>query len=264
MPITAIERPSHVIVDNSVLSMLTDCYCTNNVGVPAPQLLTQVQQWLSDQLANLRATAIENELHTTDLVSAEYKPERGYLGTRGLPAHQITPMTNHIRGQLRVSTMENKSIQALRSLPGANKRLINPKEGLSDCDLSLIQLGIHLTQQNQPVVILSNDQDLLDFVSWVRTQKSLRVGSINPLLLEGETGLGYMELIHRSCKIPSAQMGQMINFTINTTVSRMQQLADGTQLNPQKAMKIIQRATTINSLFTQAIEIKAQNRSVAP
>lgn len=264
MPITTIERPSHLIVDNSVLSMLTDCYCTSNVGIPAAQLLNQAHQWLSDQLANLRATAIKNVLHTSDLVSAEYKPEKGYLGSRGLPANQIAAMANGVRGQIRVLTVDNNAVQTLRSLPGVNKRFANPKEGLSDCDLSLVQLGLHLTQQNQPVVILSNDQDLLDFVSWIRTQKSLRIDPVNPLLLESETGLGYMELIHRGCQISSTQMNQMINFTINTTVSRMQQVADGTQLNPQKAMKIIQKATTINGLFAQAVEIKAQNRSATP
>lgn len=264
MPVTTIERPSCLIIDNSVLSMLTDWYCALDIGVSSAQLINQAHQWLSEQLGILRATAVENVVHTTDLVSAEYKPEKGYLGSRGLPANQIATMANSIRSQIKVLAIDVNTVQALRLLPGANRRLVNPREGLSDCDLSLVTLGLNLTQHNQPVVILSNDQDLLDFVSWVRTQKSLRVNPTNPLLLEGETGLGYMELIHRNCQIPSIQMGQMINFIINNTVSRMQQTADGTQLNPQKAMKIVRNATTINSLFAQAVEIKAQNRSITP
>lgn len=261
MPISKIDQPSHVIVDNSVLTMLTECHCAEHVGKPAAELLAQTQTWLHEQLTILQTTAIENQLHTTELVSAEYKPERGYLGTRGLPLPSINAMGHSVKDRFKAIATDANSVQALRVLPGASKRLVHPTTGLSNCDLSLVHLGLKLSEQGLPVIILSNDQDLIDFVTWIRTQKSLRVDPVNPQLIESETGLGYLELVHRGCKITSQQMNQIINFVIKNTVSRMEQKADGTQLNPQKAMRIIQKATDINSLFAQSMQIKLQNRS---
>ncbi|WKZ40022.1 MAG: hypothetical protein QY328_17325 [Anaerolineales bacterium] len=228
------------------------------------ELLSQTQAWLEEKLSKLRTTAIESHLHTTDLVSAEYKPENGYLGTRGLPRTVIQAMAQSVKSQFKITTIDITTVSGFRTLPGANRRLVRPNDGLSNNDLSLVQLGLEMTKLGASVVILSNDQDLIDFTSWIKTQASLRTNGQDPRLLEIETGLGYLELIHRSCLIPSDQMNQMINFVIKNTFSRMQQLPDGTQLNHQKAMKIIQQATQVNSLFGKAVEIKAQNRSAVP
>ena len=263
MPVSKIGRPSHIIIDNSVLSMLTECHCAEHVGKPARELLDLTQAWIIDYLSKLRTTAIEGKLHTTDLVCNEYKPEKGHLGTQGLPRLVIQSMVQCISSEFKLMTVDASAITTLRDLPGANKRLVHTQNGLSDNDLSLVQLGLEMTRHGNPVVILSNDQDLIDFTTWVKTQTSLRVNDQDPRLLEVETGLGYLELIHRSCLIPSDQMNQMINYVIRTTVSRMERQPDGTQLNPQKAMKIIQQATQVNTLFSKAVEIKAQNRSTA-
>lgn len=269
MPVKSIEQPAYLIVDNSVLSMITEWYCTEkwccieNRGLTPIQILDRAQQWILTQLALLRSYSSDNLLHTTTHVSAEYRPKNGILGSRGLLDQQINAMADQIRRNFSLLGADINSIRALRTLPGANKRLIHPQNGLSDPDLSLVHLALDLTRFGQPVVLLSNDQDLLEFVTWIKTQKCLSVGVTNPRLIEGETGLGYLELIHRSCQISSEQMGQMINFIITDTVSRMQQKTDGTQLNPQKAMKIYQKVAAINGLFVQAVEIKAQNRRVA-
>lgn len=268
MPVTSIEKPAYLIVDNSVLSMLTEWYCTErwycveNRGLSSVQILNNAQRWILDQLALLRTYSVDKLLHTTTYVSSEYRPKKGVLGSRGLLDQQINAVADQVQRNFSLLRADLNSIRALRTLPGANKRLVDPQNGLSDPDLSLVHLGLDLTRFGQPVVLLSNDQDLLDFVTWIRTQKSLAIGSINPSLLEGETGLGFLELIHRGCRISSEQMSQMINFIITDTVERMQQRPDGTQLNPQKAMKIYQKVAAINSLFAKAVEIKAENRRV--
>lgn len=261
MSITKIDRPSYLIIDNSVLSMLTEWHCTDNMRMPVTQLLAPTQEWLLEVITMLRSNTVDNAVHTTNLVSAEYKPEKGYLGSHGVPANQIASMANVVNGQFNLLLVaDTNPIQALRSLPDANKRLVHPRDGLSDPDLSLVYLGLQLTQHGHPVIILSNDQDLLDFVTWVRTQKSLRANGVNPLLLESETGLGYLELLHRGCIISSEKMRKLISYFINDTMERMQTRPDGTQLGLQKAMRIIQKATAINSLFAQAVEMKAENR----
>ncbi|MFH1635659.1 MAG: hypothetical protein ABIG63_16835 [Chloroflexota bacterium] len=263
MPVKTLDEPAYIIIDNCVLSMLMEWYCTDlwycaeNRRLSAQQKLEKAQEWLTTQLDLVRANAVDEFLHTTSHVSEEFQPEKGTLGGKGLRTHQIRTIRNQIREQFQQFVPEDRYIQALRTLPNANKRLVHPKEGLSDPDLSLICLGLELTQYGKPVIILSNDQDLLDFAAWVRTKKSLFDAPINTGLLESETGLGYMELIHRGCQITTEQMTLLINFMIKDTVNRMQKKDDGTQLNPQKAAKIYNKVTEINALFVQAVSIKA-------
>lgn len=265
MPVQSLDELAYIILDNCVLSMLTEWYCadrwdcTENRRLSSQRKLERAQQWLVEQFNLIRANTVDNLLHTTSHVSEEYQPEKGALGKKGLPVHHIIIMRNHIRGQFQLSTPEDRDIQALRSLSGANRRLVHPRDGLSDPDMSLIRLGLNLTQHRRPVVILSNDQDLLDFAAWVRTKKTLFSAPINAGLLESKTGLGYLELIHRGCQITTAQMTLLINFMIKDTVNRMQKKDDGTQLNPRKAANIYNKVTEINTLFVQAVEIKAQN-----
>lgn len=263
MPITSIERPSYLIIDNSVLSMLTEWHCAENMRMPPAQLLAQTQQWILEVIEIMRPHAVENALYTSNLVCAEFKPEKGYLGSCGLATAQIGTMATAVKGQLKEIEVDVNHLSALRAIPNANKRLVHPKDGLSNPDLSLVHLGLQLTQHGHPVIVLSNDQDLLDFTTWARIQRPLRTDTINPLLLECETGLGFLELLHRGCSISSDKMRKMINYLINDTMGRMQPKADGTQLSLQKAMKIVNKVTSINDLFAKAVEIKAENRRMA-
>ena len=59
------------------------------------------------------------------------------------------------------------------------------------------------------------------------------------------------------------KMSAMIGYLINDTMGRIQPKADGTQLSPQKAAKIVQQATSVNALFVQSVAIKAENRRMA-
>ncbi len=259
MSIMSVDRSAHIILDNCVLSMLTDFCCENNAALTPRQLLDVSQQWLTDQLFILQSCAVDNRLQTTDIVSAEYKPEYGRLGGRGLPINLINNMATTIRGLLNTSAAVSKVYSSLRSLPNVEKRLVDPNIGLSDQDLSLVQLGLDLSALGHPVTILTNDQDLLQFISWVRTQTALRTPPCNPILMEGRNCLAYLELIHRTCRIPSDQMGQMIRFVIKDTFMRMTDSND-TALNPIKGMRIIDQYLLIDEKFVQSVGIKNQNR----
>ncbi len=258
MPVTSIEQPTYLILDNCVLVMLTDLYCTENSAVPARKLLDDVQAWLLEQLALLRNFAIENTLHSTALVSEEYLPHTGILGQRGLLPPQLNALAQVIRRQFTVFDGDIGEIRALRNLPKSDKYLVG-KDGLSDQDLSLVHYGLNLTQFGQPVLIISNDQDLLLFISWVRTQTCLRSNTCTPQLLEGLTCLTYFDLIHRGCSISSDQMTSMINYMIIDTVMRMNR-GDELALNPAKGQKIISQITRLNQEFTKSVAIKAHQQ----
>jgi len=240
--------------------MFTDFCCEENPGISPRQLLDVTQQWIIDQFSLLRTFTIDSLLHTTNLVSEEYKPEGGKLGEKGLPTIIIRNMATVIRGHLNETITNNEVLGSLRVLPNVDKRLANPAIGLSDEDLSLVQLGLELTSNGHPVVLLTNDQDLLQFVTWARIQVSLRTPPYNPQLLEGWSCLAYLELIHRTCRITSDQMGQMIRFAIRDTAKRAFENGD-MALNPRKGMRIIDQTISIEKMFVQSVEIKNQNQA---
>jgi hypothetical protein len=258
MPVTSIEQPTYLVLDNCVLVMLTEWYCSEHSGVPARQLLDDVQAFLLNQFNLLRRFTVDHLVHTTVLVSIEYKPQGGILGKRGLLLPQLNAMANAIRGQLSAFDADINSILAIKNLPDADRRLVGPI-GLTDRDFSLIHRGLDLTRFGQPVLIISNDQDLLQFISWVRNQGCLRTEICNPRLLEGLTCLTYFDLIHRGCSITSEQMSKMINFMILDTANRMN-LGNELALSTAKGQRILAQIAALNQEFAKSVAIKAQQQ----
>lgn len=261
MPITALTEKTYLVIDNCVLSMLTDCYCDGHGGLPGPQLLRETQRWMLDQLNILKSFTVDNLLHITQVVSMEYQPQNGILGNQRLDHRHISAMANQVRMQFELLGTSPKPIQYLRELPNAPRRLIHPTNGLSDADMSLIHLGLHLTSHGHKVILLSNDQDFLQFSSWIRTQTRLRKLPMTPLHLEGMSCLAYLDLIHRSCEISTNQMSQFISYMIVDTGRRMAE-RDIMALNPQKGARILEQIAAIQQTFTQSSQIKAQNQGV--
>lgn len=262
MPVKELTEKTYLVMDNSVLSMLTEWYCGEARGLGSDALLNEVQRWLLEQIAMLQSFAVDNLLHTSTAVSEEYKPwhEDGSLRKRGVESRKIQMMASAIRGRFAVQSVDAGNLTALRTLPGVNTNLAKK---LTDQDLSLIRVALALTIFGQKVYILTNDQDLLQFISWVRTQVTLRSPTVNPLLLEGLSGLTFIDLVHRECSISSDQMLKMIGFVINDTNERMR-LKDPMALGEEKGTKIITNATKmLSSAFLESMKIKMQRQGVA-
>ena len=262
MPIPTLTNKAYLVIDNCVLSMLTDCYCDSRSDLSGAHLLRETQQWLLEQLNILISFTNDNLLHTTQSVSLEYLPQNGILGTRRVDTQGIRGLVNQVRGRFELLEAGSDTVRYLRELPNAPKRLINPTTGLSEADLSLVHLGLHLTRHGSKVVILSNDQDLLQFASWVRTQISLRKNPINPLQMDGLSCLVYLDLIHRSCEITSDQMSQFIAYMIKETGRRMAE-NNAMALHPQKGARILEQIAQIQQAFSKSVQIKAQHQGVA-
>ncbi|MFC2046371.1 hypothetical protein ACFLTC_02480 [Chloroflexota bacterium] len=99
----------------------------------------------------------------------------------------------------------------MRRVPAAPRKLVGPS-GLSDNDLSLVVLGLHLIDYGDPVYVLTNEQDLLSFIAWLRTRPEVRRRWGNLVAMQGLQSLHYLELIHRDCKIHTEQMQDMLSF----------------------------------------------------
>jgi len=249
-------------MDNSVLSMMTEWYCQENRGLAGSNLLDQTHNWLQQQVELFQSYTVDGMLHTSALVSAEYRPwhESCELRKRGVEIPKIQAMANGICSRFHTHEVAAPHIQPLRTLPAINPSLVKK---LTDQDLSLVNVGLTLCCSGQKVFILTNDQDLLLYISWARTQRSLRTEKSNPQLIEGLSGLTYMDLIHRGCKITSAQMMKMIGYVINETNERMQR-NDPMALSKEKGTKILTDATRmLSSTLLESIQLKLEKKGIA-
>jgi hypothetical protein len=221
MPVKEITEKTHLVMDNSVLSMLTEWYCRENRGLSQTNLLDQTHKWLHEQIDLFQSYTVDGILHTSTAVSAEYKPwvDGCELRQRGNEIPKIQAMAKSVCGKFKTHEVDASHTTVLRTLPAINPKLA---KNLSDPDLSLVHLGLNLSSSGQKVYILTNDQDLLTYVSWARTQKSLKKDTVSPNNLEGLSGITFMDLVHRGCKISSDQMMKMVGYVITDANERMQ------------------------------------------
>jgi len=256
MPVTAIDQPAHLIIDNSFVADLTNCFCKqNSAALPRERILAPLRDWLIDKLNALRPSAIDNILHTTNVVANEYRPhgEGSELGKHaGLTFAQIDQFAIHVRTQFRQydATNQTNRIRLLR-FGNAPKKLIGAG-GLSNNDLSLVLLGLELTKTNTNVILLSNDQDLLSYAAWVNTYKASIDADQNPKKLFSLRGLTFLDLVHRSCLISSDQMKAMIDHSFLDIFARL----PGTD----KGMDILKQIMEVRDRFDESRRIKIQNQ----
>jgi hypothetical protein len=259
MSVKEITEKTYLVIDNSVLSMITEWYCYENHGLSCQALLEQTHQLIHNQIEVFQLFAVDGVLHTSTSVSDEYKPwhENGGLRKRGIEILKIQTMAKNICSKFSTHEVDTPKTNFLRTLPTVDPRLVKK---LTDQDLSLVHVGLSLSCSNQKVYILTNDQDLLSYISWARTQKSLRNGVINPQLLQGLSGITFMDLVHRQCFISSDQMLKMIGYLICETNDRMLQ-NDPMALGKEKGTKIITDATKmLGSALLESMKIKLQKQ----
>lgn len=259
MPVKELTEKSHLVMDNCVLSMMTEWYSQENRGLSSVNLLENTHKWLHEQLDLFQSFTVDGILHTSTSVSAEYKPwhESCELRKRGTEIPKIQGMAKSICDRFNRHDIGAPLTKSLRELPNVNPKLAGK---LSDPDLSLVNVGLNLSCSGQKVYILTNDQDLLQYVSWARTQPSLKTDQVTPKLIEGLSGITFMDLVHRGCQISSDQMMKMISYVIKDTNERMLR-DDPMALSKEKGTKIITNATTMMSTtLLESIKLKLERK----
>lgn len=204
-----------LVVDNSLLAMLCDYFCErNSASLSGKSLVRRMQKWITDQLDTLRRFTPDGCMHCTDLVASEFKPIGGRLGlAKGVDPSMCRALRQHVHGLLSLVTVPEGYAVVLRNLPQAPRRLVGP-DGLSAEDFSLALLALDLTKIGSPVYVLTNDQDLLTFISWMRSKRTVRDRWKGALLIQGLLSLSYLELLHRECSIETEDMKDLIMFAL--------------------------------------------------
>jgi hypothetical protein len=249
---------AYLIVDNCFLVMLTDCFC-NRFAARCNQsrLATEAEQWIDQILEILQRFALDGNMHCPIGVANEFIPHTGQMANlRGIQRNDLNHVQAHVRANLHQVPVDLPGAQSLRTLPTAPRQLVG-SGGLSDNDLSLVKLALDMTTTGLPVFVLSNDQSLLDFITWIRIQKQHFQAPITPNLIQGWRCLTYLELVHRSCNITSDLMKELIEFALVDHYNR-KEIAGS-----QKGNVIFQQLMQVYGNFNQSVVKKQQGKAEA-
>ena len=231
--------------------MLTTYYCNEcALKLPTTRRMPSLKQWLSQQLEVMRGFTPDGQIHCTDCVADEFRPAPVLAELpQNVQRSEYLSLKKHVCSLLFQVGVDASDITFLRQLPTAPRRLVGPS-GLSNNDLSLVVLGIQLTAHANRVYLLTNDQDLLSFVSWLRAKPEVRARWGNMRLLQGLHGLAYLETIHRGCDITTDLMGSLIQFAIAEHYSRAE------LVGTQKGTSILHQLLQVNACLMQSVAIK--------
>lgn len=251
MAMPGVTLQAYLVVDNCMLVMLQDYFCDRYAArLGAGKLIPALVDWFADQFNTLRQFTPDALLHCTDCVAGEFRPGAGRLSqVRGVGPHDCKALTRKVCDLLHQTSVAPAEISALRGLPAAPRKLVGVG-GLSDSDLSLVVLALGLVADGSRVYVLTNDQDLLSFISWLRSQREARERWRNAAAVQGLQSLSYLELVHRDCKIRTEHMEDLINFFMVDHYNR-RELA-GTI----KGNSILQQAIEVRNGLTQSVQIK--------
>jgi hypothetical protein len=251
MSTSGVSLQAYLVVDNCVLVMLQEYCCERHMRrLPAAKLIPTICQWIADQLDTLKQFTPDNRVHCTDCVAGEFNPRAGRLSQlHGVGHREYTTLTNHVCSLLHQTTVDPRNVAHLRNLPAAPRKLVGPT-GLSDRDLSLVVLALQLTAHGEPVYVLTNDQDLLSFITWLRPKPEVRNQWRDVRLLQGLQSLTYLELIHRDCRIHTEQMKDLLLFALSEHYARED------MAGTEKGRYIFRQLLEINTSMIQSIRIK--------
>lgn len=255
MSAPGITLQAHLVIDNCVLVMFHEYFCERQGRkYPPTRLIPAITQWMSEQLGLLQRFALDGQVHCTDCVAGEFYPGAGRLSqVGGIGPRDCRALAGNICALLHQASIGSHEISLLRSLPTAPRKLVGPG-GLSDNDLSLVALGLQLTMHGNPVYVLSNDQDLLSFIAWLRSRPEARSRWANVGAMQGLQSLTYLELIHRDCKIQTEQMRDLFNFYMFEHYRRKELV--GTAKGESIFLQLLQ----IDDSLAKSVEIKLMSR----
>ncbi|HBY94184.1 MAG: hypothetical protein M5U01_09210 [Ardenticatenaceae bacterium] len=249
-----------LVLDNNFIVMLNEYFCEHHARMVAPdQLIAAIADWITNQFTVLKQFAADGHLHCTECVAKEFLPQAGrlrdYLNSRQLQHRDCRVLQNHVHGHLCLAHIDPEETETLKNLPHAPRRLIN-STGLSHEDFSLIVRALQLAQDGVRVYILTDDHDLLSFVSWLKSAKPPDFCELLPYI-EGWSGLHYLDLIHRSCRISTEQMTSFLKFAM------MEHYKRTNLVGTTKGEFIFSNLLDLHGLITKSAQIKVSQRGVA-
>ncbi len=255
MSVPGIALEACLIVDNNVLSMLSHYFCERKLAqIPGNARLNAYKGWMRDQVSLLQQFTPDKVVHCTDCVAQEFAPSGTFFAQ--LKPHEHQGLKNYVKSLVNQHVANMQDVHYLRGLSGAPKKLVGAG-GVSDNDLSLVVRGLEMTSVGQRIYILSNEEDLRNFITWIRTNQQVNQRWPGVKNIEGLHSLTYFESIHRHCAMKTEEMEDLLHFVMFDHYNRVQ-LA-GTQ----KGNSLVTQMLAVMRNLRESAEIKHATKEAA-
>lgn len=113
---------AYLVLDNSLLSMLTEFHCETRTKTLAPALIIPtLRKSIRSQFDILKKYTPDNCLYCSELVATEYKPWNGkrLSQTRYIPPLVKRKLAGQVTRDLSIMAINPQDIESLRCLPDA-------------------------------------------------------------------------------------------------------------------------------------------------
>jgi len=231
MPTMGYPLDAFLLVDNNVVVSLYEFYCDAYKHRPFPEMIQLACHEVSAVFDKLRLFALGNKIFTTDCVQGEFLPERGTLSTYpGFVRKNCESLKAHLRGEIEAVRANLEEIHKLRAMRQAPSKFGIELKNLSDPDLSLVILALEMaTRTNRRVYILTDEVDLRDFVSWMKSKPEVKAMCACPHQIDALHSMSYLDSAHRHCAFPTEQIYEMLSFLLLSQRERGGTLLDSTK-----------------------------------
>jgi hypothetical protein len=214
MPGTGYPLDAYLIIDNNAIVALCEFYCDMHKHLPFPDMVNGVCQEISNVITALRHFALGEKIFTTKCVQAEFKPERGVIASyNGFDQAQCNGLKSHIHNEIEALDVNMGIIPTLRSMQHAPSKFGSNLSRLSDEDLSLVILALGIANhRNERVYILTDEEDLRSFISWMKSRPEVMKICAHPRRVEGLHSMSYINSAHLQCSFSTEYIYRLFSY----------------------------------------------------
>jgi len=255
MPNSGYPLDAYLVMDNNAIVNLCEFYCDVHKNKPFPAMISATCDDMTTLFNTLRRLASGNKIYTSSGVMDEFKPEQGVIANYyGFSRTQCDCLKNHIHQEIEALEIDFSKIPVLRSMRQAPSKFGSGLSRISDQDLSLVILALKLVSQfRQRVYILTDEEDLRSFVSWMKTKPEVKALCLSPEQIQALHSFIYIDSAHRSCAFSTEQVYQFLSFL------SIKQLERQNLMGTTKGELITQTYKELFDAIKASSEIKRQN-----
>lgn len=223
MPDAGYPLDAYLIIDNNAVVGLCDFYCDMYKELGFPEMVQAAIEEMAKTFASLRRFAIGGKIFTTNCVLDEFKPENSCIAERrDFEKQGCELFQSAIKKEIEALDINMAAIQKLRAMSQAPGKFGTHLSRLSDADLSLVILALGIINEKQcRVYILTDEEDLRNFISWAKSRPEVKAMCASSQLLEGLHSMIYIDSAHRQCAFTTNQVYDMFVHCQQRQLKRM-------------------------------------------
>jgi hypothetical protein len=202
---------AYLVVDNNAVVGLSEFYCDAHKELAFEAMIEASCQDIAKAFNALRRFAIGEKVFSTKCVCNEFKPEKSSIAERrDYDKKHCENLKANVNAEVEAVDVNMKAIEKLRCMCSTPKKFGEKLSRLSEEDLSLVILALGIINEtNCRVYILTDEEDLRSYISWLKHKPEAKGICTNVHLLEGLHSMIYFDSAHRQCAFTTVQIYEM-------------------------------------------------------